>query len=285
MEDAGKKKPEETDIIELLAKGVLAIRNNFKPLLTAFLIGTALGVAFYLVVPKRYSSRMIIQSSILTEAYSASLTKDLGQLLNEKNTLEVSKKLGLTEKEASLIYSIDIASINEKKDKLEGKELANAFLVTAQVFDNTVLTKLQVGILSFLSSNEYVKIREKQHRDYFKGMIAKVDMELLSLDSMKQNLFSRKAKSFDVLLMDPTNIYRMAVELNKEKIGYQNGLELVNSVQLVEGFTAYNKASFPKLSFSLTGGALLGVIIISIVLGYKALLSVVEFSKRKLEQF
>ncbi|PGH41926.1 MAG: hypothetical protein CRN43_00320, partial [Candidatus Nephrothrix sp. EaCA] len=145
-------------------------------------------------------------------------------MLNEKNTLEVSKKLGLTEKEASLIYSIDIASINEKKDKLEGKELANAFLVTAQVFDNTVLTKLQVGILSFLSSNEYVKIREKQHRDYFKGMIAKVDMELLSLDSMKQNLFSRKAKSFDVLLMDPTNIYRMAVELNKEKIGYQNGL-------------------------------------------------------------
>lgn len=273
---------EEIDVVGLLAKGVMAIRNNFKTLLLAFLIGAAGGLIFYKVYPKRYSSRMVIQSDILTEAFVASIAKNLGQLLIEGNSREVSKKLGITPTEASNIFSIDIENINSKKEKPE--ELPNAFLVTVEVFDNAVLPKLQKSIISFLSNNEYVKVREKQHRDYYKGMIAKVDKEMNSLDSMKRTLFTHKAKSFDVLLMDPTNIYRMAVELSKEKIGYQNKLELVNSVQLVEGFTTYDKTFFPKLSFSLVGGTLLSTILVSIVLACKALLTMVDLSKKKIEQ-
>src|SRR6218665_678558 len=273
MEDPRKKNPEETDIIELLAGGVSAISNNFKPLLLALLIGTAVGGIFYMVVPKRYSSRMIIQYSVLTEPYAMNIAKDLTQLINEGNSLEASKKLGVTKEEASLIYSIDIENIKdtEEKDKLDEKELANAFLVTVQVSDNVILPALQNGLLSLLSNSDYVKVREKLRRDYYIGMIAKVDRELNSLDSMKQSLFERKAKAFDVLLMDPTNIYKMAVELNKEKIGYQNGLALANSVHLVAGFTAYHNPSFPKLSFSLTGGALLGLFTVSIILVCQAL--------------
>ncbi|PGH41928.1 MAG: hypothetical protein CRN43_00330, partial [Candidatus Nephrothrix sp. EaCA] len=96
MEDPRKKNPEETDIIELLARGVSAISNNFKPLLWALLIGTAVGGIFYMVVPKRYSSRMIIQYSVLTEPYAMNIAKDLTQLINEGNSLEASKKLGVT---------------------------------------------------------------------------------------------------------------------------------------------------------------------------------------------
>jgi len=287
MEDPRKKNPEETDIIELLAGGVSAISNNFKPLLLALLIGTAVGGIFYMVVPKRYSSRMIIQYSVLTEPYAMNIAKDLTQLINEGNSLEASKKLGVTKEEASLIYSIDIENIKdtEEKDKLDEKELANAFLVTVQVSDNVILPALQNGLLSLLSNSDYVKVREKLRRDYYIGMIAKVDRELNSLDSMKQSLFERKAKAFDVLLMDPTNIYKMAVELNKEKIGYQNKLELANTVHLVTGFTVYNMPSFPNMSFSLAGGAFLGVIVISVILGGMALMGALdEFSRKKLEQ-
>jgi len=287
MEDPRKKNPEETDIIELLARGVSAISNNFKPLLWALLIGTAVGGIFYMVVPKRYSSRMIIQYSVLTEPYAMNIAKDLTQLINEGNSLEASKKLGVTEEEASLIYSIDIENIKdtEEKDKLEQKEFTNALLVTAQVFDNAILPVLQNGILSLLSDNDYVKVREKLRRDYYVGMIAKVDRELGALDSMKQSLFKRKDKAFDVLLMDPTNIYKMAVELSKEKIGYQNGLALASSVHLVAGFTAYDNPSFPALSFSLTGGALLGLLTVSIILACQAISeNAYPFSKKNGKQ-
>jgi len=283
--------PNEIDAVALLAKCARAIRKNFKTLLLAFLTGAIIGTVFYMTAPKRYSSRMIIQSGVLAESYAARIAKDLTQLISEGNSLEASKKLGLTQAEASLIYSIDIENIKDTeskdkdKDKLEEKEFTNAFLVTAQVFDNAVLPQLQNGVLSLLSNNNYVKVREKLRRDYYIGMIAKVDRELNSLDSMKQSLFERKAKAFDVLLMDPTNIYKMAVELNKEKIGYQNKLELANTVHLVTGFTVYNMPSFPNMSFSLAGGAFLGVIVILVILGGMALMGALdEFSRKKLEQ-
>lgn len=275
---------EEIDVVRLLARGVIAIRNNFKPLLLAFLVGTAAGTIFYMTYPKRYSSRMIIQSDILTEAYAASIINDLEQSLNERNSREISKKLGMTQDEASQVFSIDIESIKDTKVNEKKEELSNAFQVTVQVFDNAILPKLQAGIISFLSSYDYVKIRENQRRNYYKGMIAKVDKELCALDSMRQALFAHKDKSLGVMLIDPSNIYKMAVALNKEKIGYQNRLELVSSVQLVGGFTVYDTPSFPNMPLSLAGGASLGIIIVSIVLGYKALLVVVGLSQKKLEQ-
>lgn len=275
---------EEIDVVRLLARGVIAIRNNFKVLLLAFLVGTAAGTIFYMTYPKRYSSRMIIQSDILTEAYAASIINDLEQSLNERNSREISKKLGMTQDEASQVFSIDIESIKDTKVNEKKEELSNAFQVTVQISDNAILPKLQSGILSFLSSYDYVKIRENQRRNYYKGMIAKVDKELCALDSMRRALFAHKSKSFGVMLIDPSNIYKMAVALNKEKIGYQNRLELVSSVQLVGGFTVYDTPSFPNMPLSLAGGASLGIIIVSIVLGYKALLVVVGLSQKKLEQ-
>lgn len=274
---------DEIDVLGLLAKCVVSIRNNFKVLLLAFLLGTLAGTVFYMTFPKRYSSRLIIQSDILTEAFASSLFDDLDNLLQESNSQEASKKLGLTKDEASKIFSIEIESIKKERKEKSG-ELANAFTVKVQVFDNSILPKLQQGIISFLSNSEYVKIREEQRRSYYEGMIAKVDKELRSLDSMKQILFSRSTKTFGVMLIDPANIHRMALALNKEKFGFQNKLGLVNSVQVVNGFTAYANPSFPDLSYSLAGGASLGIIIITLIMGYKTLIRIVALSKEKVKK-
>jgi hypothetical protein len=84
------------------------------------------------------------------------------------------------------------------------------------------------------------------------------------------------------MLVDPTNIYSKIIELNKEQINYKNGLELVNSIQLVEGFTIYKKPVSPKLSISLTAGASIGVFFVLTLIAIKGLRKIVELSEEKL---
>ena len=283
-----KQTSEDIDVIALLAKCAMAVNESiikhYKMLLKGLLMGVAAGAVFYFVCPKRYSSRLIIQSGILTESYAANIAQNLKELLKEENYLEVARKLGMTKDEASRIFSIEIQTIEGKKGTPKDGELVNAFLVTVQIFNNAVLPKLQRGILSLLSNNEYVKIREQQRRRYCEGMIAEMDKELASINSMKQMLFARKSKSFDAFLMDPTSIYKVSVELSKEKIGYQNQLELADSVQLVEGFTTYKKPFSPRLIFSLLTGALFGLGAVLIIFACKALSALFEFSEKKLAQ-
>ena len=136
-----------------------------------------------------------------------------------------------------------------------------------------------------MRNNEYVKIRVRQREDFYKSMIGKVSQEIKSLDSLKNRLFKGQtvyAKSAEMMLIDPTSIYSKIIELNKEQINYKNALELVNSIQLVEGFTVYNKPVSPKLSISLVAGASIGIFFVLALLGVKSLRKIVQLSEEKL---
>jgi len=61
-------------------------------------------------------------------------------------------------------------------------------------------------------------------------------------------------RSAEMMLVDPTNIYSKIIELSKEQINYRNALELSDSIQLVEGFTVFEKPAQPKLSIMLLIG-------------------------------
>jgi hypothetical protein len=116
-------------------------------------------------------------------------------------------------------------------------------------------------------------------------MIDKVGEEIASLDSLKKRLFMGQpvyTKSAEMMLVDPTNIYSKIIELNKEQINYRNALELVNSIQLVEGFTISEKPSSPKLLVSLAAGTFLGFILAFGFIAFKSLRKLVELSQAKL---
>ncbi len=116
-------------------------------------------------------------------------------------------------------------------------------------------------------------------------MIEKVGIEINSLDSLKKRLFTGQpiySKSSEMMLIDPTNIYSKIIDLNKEQIGYKNSLELVNSIQLVEGFTVYNKPVSPKLSISLVAGASFGLFVVAVLIAFKSLRKIVRLSEEKL---
>ncbi len=275
---------DEIDLIELLAKFIKAVANNVLLLIFSFVIGTILGGAFFQFAPKVYEGKMILLSDILTESYSERITESLDNLIKEDNDKLLSQRLGITEEEASSIQKVEIENVKQKESRDEKSESAT-FIVTVRTKNKNSLSNLQEGLINYLRNNEYVKIRVRQRENYYKSMIEKVGQEISSLDSLKKRLFSGQpiySKSAEMMLVDPTNIYSKIIELNKEQINYRNGLELVNSIQLVEGFTVYNKPVSPKLSISLIAGSSLGIFFVFVLIAFKAVRKLVKLSEEKL---
>jgi hypothetical protein len=274
---------DEIDLLELLAKIVITIKSNILSIIIAFVIGSILGLCYYQFVPKVYESKMILLSDILTSSYSERITESLDNLIKEGNDEVLSQRLGITENEASSITKMEIESV---KQEAKGTESESAtFIITVRTQDKSILPNLQEGLINHLRNNEYVKIRVRQRQDFYKAMIEKVGIEINSLDSLKKRLFTGQpiySKSSEMMLVDPTNIYSKILDLNKEQIGFKNSLELVNSIQLVEGFTVYNKPVSPKLSISLVAGASVGLFLVALLIGFKSLKKIVRLSEEKL---
>jgi small basic protein len=275
---------DEIDLLELLAKIVITIKSNILSIIIAFVIGSILGLCYYQFVPKTYESQMLISSDILTESYSKALVEDINKLVKEKSFTTISTKLNISEQEASKLGKLGIKNGLEKSDGIK-EEDKNYLQINVQSSDNTIWSNLQNGLINFLESNDYAKIRIDQKRKYYVQIIQRIDIELVDLAELKNNISSGKmsqSSKDNLILFDPTTVNTKILELNKEKINLQNELETVNGVQLVEGFTVFEKPVSPKLSISLVAGASVGLFFVALIIAFKSLRKIVRLSEEKL---
>jgi len=275
---------DEIDLAELLAKIVIGVKNNIKLILGAFILGTIIGLAYYQLVPKIYESRMLISSDILTESYSKNMVSDLNKLIDEKNPGAISSKLQLSENQSNALEEIEIKSSIEKSEFIKEQE-KNFLTINCQSEDNTIWPDLQQGLINYLESNEFVKTRVEQRKKYITQIIEKIDKELIDLNVLKERIANgqiTQSGKDNLVLFDPTTVNSKILELNKEKINLQNSLETVNSIQLVEGFTVFEKQVSPRLSISLAAGASFGLFLVILLLVIKSLQKIVTLSEEKI---
>jgi len=255
---------DEIDLGILLLKIVKSISKYKLIIFLSTIVGIGLGIGAYQLQTPKYESDMIIQSSILTEAYSNTLTETLERLIKEGNTALLSEKLSLSIDQSSFISSIQVESISET-GATEDATKNRIFKIHVETTSNAILKDLQFGLISFLENNEYVKKRVNLSKNRLEKLISKVGQEIKEIDSLKtqinQNLLSQKSGSNNLVILDPTTVYSEALTLYKDEIGYQNSLELSNSIQLIEGFVAFKKPASPKLSISIVIGLFLGFLV------------------------
>ena len=111
-------------------------------------------------------------------------------------------------------------------------------------------------------------------------MLAKIYEEINDMDAFKEQIvsgsFFRSAQGN--VMFDPTNVNSKIMELTKEKITMQNELELVNSVQVIEGFTKYERPVRPRLSVSLISGSFVGLVFVSILIAFKSIRRILQMA-------
>lgn len=270
---------DEIDLVELLVKVVLLIKRNLIQIIVFFVIGSGLGYAYASLAPKVYESKMLISSDILTESYSEKIFQTLEKLINEKNYSELNAKLNIDAATAATISKLKIESA--LKDKPSNEEAKKFFLITAELHDPSALVKLQEGILSFLRQNDFVKERDDQKRKSFNELIQKTEAEIKSLEEFKISIY--KGDFFKdnkgTVMFDPTEVNSKIVELTRQKGEYEKEFLEANSVQVVEGFTRFDKPIWPKKSVSLAAGASLGLFLVGILIAFKSIRKLVRFAE------
>jgi LPS O-antigen subunit length determinant protein (WzzB/FepE family) len=285
-ENHTKSNDDSIDLIELLARILIAFKNNLSLILSTTLIGALLGYGYFQFEPKKYESKMLISSDILTESYSKSLIFDLSLLIKEGNIPLISEKLQLTENQAAALTYIEIKSSIEKSDQV--KEGEKIFLsVTCRAKDNEIWPSLQAGFLTFLESTDYVKIRVEQRKKYINQVIEKIDSELSDLSQLKIKIANgtiTQSGKDNVVVFDPTTVNSKILELNKEKITLQNSMETVKSVQLVSGFNKFIKPVSPKLSSSIAIGSFIGFFCAILIVALKYLSKFIHQAQRKIAE-
>ena len=268
MQNSERQLPsDEIDLGELLLKLFKIVNRNKLILIIFTTLGMAGGITrYYLKVPV-YESSMMLRSDILTEAYSETLTDNLKRLIEERNDALLSEKLSITAEEASHLVDIKVESVEEANTPV-GAVKNIIFLISVEITDNGILDNLQAGIVNFLENNEFVKKRIDLRRKRFEALVSQVNKEIKEIDSLKKRMnegiiYNQQGASLVVL--DPSNIYEKALNLFKEELTYQENLELIDSIQLIEGFTAFNKPIAPRLSISGGSGLMVGLFLALII--------------------
>lgn len=279
----GQKNAEEIDLIDLLLKGINTFRANFWLILVFFLVGSGLGLAYFLASKKVFEDRMIISSGILTESYSKILMKNANRHNQEGNTKLLMDQFHISEKTVKAITNLQIENLNDAEAN-DAKE-TDRFMITVSVLDRTVLPELQKGLIYYFENNPFVKTRVEQNRKFLKEMIAHVGKEIEDMEKFKQSLatgdFFQRAKGTTIML-DPTTVNVKILELNEKKIGYENSLQLSSSVQVIDGFNGFEKEATPKLSISIIAGSVVGLVFVGLLIAFKSirkLLSLADAAK------
>lgn len=276
---------DEIDLVGIFTRLVLTIKNNLVAIVVAIFIGSGLGFGFYQISPNVYESELIITSNILTEPVSKSVFANIQKLINQGNKTEVSELLHLSPSEISAIQSIELEGTIEKGDNLTGGD-KTYFNIKVKSVDNAIWPKLQIGIITFIEKTDFVKIRVEQRKKYFILLIAKLDQELSDLELLKSKIMDGtfSGSKDGMVLLDPSMINSKIIDLNKEKLTYQNSLELVNSVEVIQSFTTFANPASPNFLLSLAAGAALGIFSFFVFLGHKSLQKLLRKAEEKTKE-
>ncbi|HEX6890002.1 MAG TPA: hypothetical protein VF141_04900 [Chryseolinea sp.] len=273
------KAKEDLDLFEVFLKAVRMILVHFWLIVFCFLGGTALGVIYFYTSAKVYESRMIVSSSILTDSYVKVMFENASKYLLQGNVDLIAEQLHISPTTARQISSLEIKPLSGALSNSPKEN--DRFLITAEVLDSKILPELQKGLVTYLESNDFVKIRVEQNRAFLKEMLESVEKEIRDMNELKSKIssgdFFQAARGN--VMFDPTTVNSKILELTEKKIGYQNSLQLSNSVQVIDGFTNFKRHSKPRISVLMISGATFGLMIAGLIIFIKIVRSVLSMTK------
>lgn len=241
--------PSANDNIDLLLllERCLGFFKKYRILfIIAFVAGATWGIYKYITLPKIYSSRLIAHSPVLTNQEAIQIIDNWNNLIKKQDYAEVADAFNCSE------------SILQKVKNIEGDEIQkvftptnpNGFYIDVKITDNSILDSLQIGIVHGFESGDYIKSRLAFKRDRLKEMIDKTNIEILKLDSNKVevgNIIMGKEQPSSSLIVDGSTINRQLIDMNEKLLYWKEDLNFTAGIQVLQGFSKFDKPIDPKL--------------------------------------
>ena len=254
-------------------------------ILICMILFAGIGFLFSMKVKQVYSLKMIVSHNELTKRTYAESIEQLNRLAQSKSYKQLSHELNLNEAVAEKVKALETYNMNGDlllKDTSNSRTLP--FIISAEVFNNSIADSLQVSLLIYFNNNKYLKARKEVQKRIFEEKLVFISSELEKLDSLKKqyNQFlgsSGKSAMFYNNAFNPAEIYERSSEYQEQKefvVSWLNNE--YQTLKVIEGFKPVIKPVDGLreriiLYFAL-GGILIGFLL-------SALVELHKLSKRK----
>ena len=247
----------EIDLSFIILKGLTLLKKYLFLIIISVLLCAGISLArFYTKVPV-YQSSMLISTGIVKSPIAASLLEEVQELIGEQNVSEISKRLDLG-KAANKIKKIEVEKVEGKADNGQ----VDIVKIIVKTTETKILSALEKSLVQYLESNPYVQKRVSFKKEQIKNEIVFLNQELDDVSALKSNIFKNSSEgNISKSSFDLEDIYRQSKELFERKLQLTHDLKTIENFQVIQGFTAFQKPVSPKLSLSLAGGVLAGLIL------------------------
>lgn len=273
---ASEEKSDDLDLITLAERIFSFCKKYGKLIIISSVAGMLIGLIFYTILPKRYSSTLLLHSFTLTNTEHINIIDNWNDLLKKSEYEALSKEFNC---DPTMLKKVNKIAASEIQ-KLYIQNNPNGFMVEAVVTDTAVLDPLQKGIVYGLENGEYLKAKLESRRSNLRQLIEKVKSEISKLDSTKKDIESsirNTNRSTSSYIIDVSGITGQMIGLNEKLLGYQEDLRFTRAVQVLHNFAKFKKPQSPKLFKLMVLGLFAGFCI-----GY--IISVYRYIRGKIKQ-
>jgi hypothetical protein len=256
---------DELDLLMLVRKIAQFIKDYVKLVIISGVAGLIVGIAIYISLPRSYSSRLILHSAVLTNPEQMEIISNWADLLGKGEYLSIARDFNC---DPGIITKLNGLQGTEIQ-KNGGPNNPNGFILEVVVKDTGILDNLQRGIVYGLQNTEYIKAKVAVRRQNFTQLVEKVKAEIAKLDSTKKtianslNNVNAKTSRDAPFIIDVSAINMQMVVFNEKLVQYQEDLKFVDAIQVVKGFSKFNKPDRPGrmiILIGLIGGFVIGFI-------------------------
>ena len=224
------------------------IRNKY--LITSITIAGILSVIlFQKLKPAFFKTNAIATSGIaayerfedddiLNQRTAINMINNLQLDVRKEDYDALSKKLNISLEESSGIKYIEAEQIF-REDKDEKKHNTPKFQIDLLVRDNTLITIVQDGLISYFNNNDYIKTYQRIYNETNNDIINSIDEEIKELRSLRNAQNSTIDFSTHTILSsrDEMDIQNQIVDLKHKKSIIITNNEMLKPITFVEDFS------------------------------------------------
>jgi len=224
------------------------IRNKY--LITSITIAGILSVIlFQKLKPAFFKTNAIATSGIaayerfedddiLNQRTAINMINNLQLDVRKEDYDALSKKLNISLEESSGIKYIEAEQIF-REDKDEKKHNTPKFQIDLLVRDNSLITIVQDGLISYFNNNDYIKTYQRIYNETNNDIINSIDEEIKELRSLRNAQNSTIDFSTHTILSsrDEMDIQNQIVDLKHKKSIIITNNEMLKPITFVEDFS------------------------------------------------
>lgn len=258
---------DELSVFQLLVNVYSTIRQNIVLLIVCSVFGLIISLSLHYLRPPVYESEMVVDTGLINLPRGTNLVESIQVMIEDKNYDEIANKLNISADLAKHIKKIQSSNIFQY---VNDEDEIRSLKILIRVSDNTFFPQIQAGIISYLEEIPYVKERIEIRKAAFHENIDFITTKIAQISELQSNIvkLEESQNRSNLILMDPSESFRIAMELQEQLTYYKRELKLIDNFQVIREFTKTNKSASPgtlaSIALGLFSGFIIGLIIVLI---------------------